>query len=119
MLPGLSSTRRPADPGLRSQLPQTKFIVKTEQRRSIVWLGGGVLLAGLLPLLLYSLLLGRVAAWPNLPDGQAQAFRDTPPFEQWMVVVVACGIKPAYMLISLLSIIWLWRQRAPDLVALR
>lgn len=40
-------------------------------------------------------------------------------FEQWLVVVVAFGIKPVYVLISLLTIIWLWRQRSPDLVALR
>src|ERR1017187_6341686 len=119
MLPGLSPTRWPADPGLRSQLPQKKFIVKTDQPGTVVWLAGGVLVAGLLPLLLYWLLLGHVDAWTTLLNGPAPAFRDTGRFEQWLVVIVAFGIKPAYMLISLLSIIWLWRQRAPDLVALR
>lgn len=84
-----------------------------------MWLAGGVLVAGLLPLLLYWLLLGHVDAWTTLLNGPAPAFRDTGRFEQWLVVIVAFGIKPAYMLISLLSIIWLWRQRAPDLVALR
>ena len=87
--------------------------MKTNAQKSVVWLGGGVFVAGLLPLLLYWLLPGHVPAWTNLLNGEVPAFRDTSRFEQWLVVSVAFGIKPAYMLISLLSIIWLWRQRAP------
>jgi rhodanese-related sulfurtransferase len=34
--------------------------MKTDRRKSVVWLSGGVLVAGLLPLLLYWFLLGRV-----------------------------------------------------------
>ena len=93
--------------------------MKTDRQKSVVWLGGGVLVAGLLPFLLYWLLPGHVAAWTSLLNGQATAFRDTSRFEQWLVVVVAFGIKPIYILLTTLSIIWLWRQRAPDLVALR
>jgi len=93
--------------------------MKTNQQKSAVWLGGGVLVAGLLPLFLYWLLLGHVDAWTILLNGQAAAFRDTSRFEQWLVVIVAFGIKPIYILITTLLIIWLWRQRAPDLLALR
>ena len=93
--------------------------MKTNQQKSAVWLGGGVLVTGLLPLFLYWLLLGHVDAWTILLNGQAATFRDTSQFEQWLVVIVAFGIKPIYILITTLLIIWLWRQRAPDLTALR
>jgi hypothetical protein len=39
--------------------------------------------------------------------------------EQWLAVIVAFGVKPVYMLLSLGLIIWLWRFRAADLFALR
>ena len=93
--------------------------MKTNQRKSFVWLGGSVLVAGLLPLLLYWLLLGHVDAWTVLLKGQAPTFRASSVFEQWVVVITALGVKPAYMLISLVTIIWLWRRQAPDLAALR
>jgi hypothetical protein len=93
--------------------------MKTDRQKSVAWLGGGVFAAGLLPFLLYWLLSGHVPAWTSLLNGQVPAFRDTSRFEQWLVVVVAFGIKPIYILLTTLSIIWLWRQRAPDLVALR
>src|SRR5579859_3960328 len=83
VLPGLSPTRRPAGPGLRSQLPQAQFIMKTNQQKSAVRLGGSVLVAGLLPLLLYWLLLGHVPAWTTLLNGQVAVFRETSRFEQW------------------------------------
>jgi hypothetical protein len=73
---------------------------------------GGVLAAGLLPLLLYSFVNG--GAVPEPP-----ALRDTSLFEQWLVVIIAFGIKPVYMLLSLIGIILLRRQRSPDLVAMR
>lgn len=189
--------------------------MKTDQRKTTVWLVGGVVVAGLLPLLLYWLLLGRVAsvsvsearsllartnsppvlvdvrppgaysahhvdgavnwpyqaiassanssrmppslkerplllicntglksslathrlgarlgveansvaggmqAWDAIPPGQNSAFRNFSVFEQWLVIITAFGIKPAYTLISLVVIIWLWRRQSPDLVALR
>ncbi|HKW27790.1 MAG TPA: hypothetical protein VJT54_00505 [Verrucomicrobiae bacterium] len=93
--------------------------MKTNLHNSVIWLGGGVLVAGLLPLLLYWLLLGHVPAWTDLLNGQVTVFRDTSRFEQWLVIVTAFGIKPAYTLLSLVVILWLWRQRGPDLAALR
>ncbi|HEX9048269.1 MAG TPA: hypothetical protein VF988_14685 [Verrucomicrobiae bacterium] len=82
-------------------------------------LSAGVLVAGLLPLLLYCFLPGHVPAWTTLLNEQAPAFRVTSQFEQWLVVSVAFAIKPAYILITSILIIWLWRQKAPDLAALR
>ncbi len=189
--------------------------MKTDERKLVVWLGGGVLVTGLLPLLLYWFLLGRIPsvsvsearvllartnsppvlvdvrppevylahhvegavswpyqaiasatdssqmppslkgkqlllicstglrsssathklggrlgveasnvtggmqAWDAIPPGQNSAFRSFDVFEQWVVIITAFGIKPAYTLLSLVVIIWLWRQRGPDLVALR
>ena len=93
--------------------------MKTDQRKSVVWLGGGILVAGLLPLLLYWLMLGHVDAWTTLLNRQAPAFRASSIFEQWVVAITALAVKPAYMLISLVTIIWLWRRQAPDLAALR
>ena len=93
--------------------------MKTNDGKSALWLGGGVLVAGLLPLLLYRLLLGRVDAWTALQAGPAPAFHASSVLEQWVVIVTGFGVKPAYTLISLVAIVRLWRQRAPDLVALR
>jgi len=53
------------------------------------------------------------------PQGPTSGFYATGVFEQWLMVATAFGIKPAYMLLSLIAIIWLWRQHAPDLAALR
>ncbi len=39
--------------------------------------------------------------------------------EQWVVVLTAFVVKPAYMILSLALIIWLWRSGAADLTALR
>lgn len=87
--------------------------MKPEQQNAI-WLGGSVMLAGVLPVLLYGFLPEHL-----FPVERTPAFQSTSLFEQWLVVVTAFGIKPAYVLISLITIIWLWRQRSPDLVALR
>ena len=46
-------------------------------------------------------------------------FRKSPLYEQLLVVVTGFGIKPAYMLLSLILAGVLWRQRSPDLTALR
>jgi hypothetical protein len=40
-------------------------------------------------------------------------------FEQWVVIVTGFGVKPVYTVLSLIVIVRLWRQGAPDLVALR
>jgi len=39
--------------------------------------------------------------------------------KQWLVVLTAFGVKPFYLLVSLGVVLWLWRQRSPDLTALR
>lgn len=64
---------------------------------------------------------GGVEAWLAYGDGQksAAAFRPMSRFEQWMAVFIAFVIKPIYMLLSFVLIVWLWRQRATDLTALR
>ncbi len=53
------------------------------------------------------------AALPDLP------FRDSPACEQWAAVISGFVVKPVYTLLSLVLIIVLWRQAAPDLAALR
>jgi len=81
--------------------------------RMAVSIAGGILLAGLLPLVLY---------WPafNQPiPPESSLIRNIGLFEQWLVVITAFGVKPAYMLLSLVWILWLWRRREKDLVALR
>ena len=82
-------------------------------------IAAGILVAGVLPLVLYRLFFVGVPGFlvdslhPTLP------FRATSLFEQWLVVITAFGVKPAYMVLSLLWIIWLRRQTSPDLAALR
>jgi rhodanese-related sulfurtransferase len=50
---------------------------------------------------------------------QIAGLHETPVFEQWVAVLTAFGVKPTYMLATLAIILVLWRQRAPDLAALR
>lgn len=78
-----------------------------------LYLWGSVLVLGLLPLVLYS-----SAFRQPFPPGCLVA-RNIDVLEQWLVVITAFGAKPAYMLLSLVWIIWLWRCQATDLVALR
>ena len=76
-------------------------------------LGAGILLAGVLPLVLY---------WPAFHQpvqSELSPVHNVGLLEQWLVVITAFGVKPTYMLLSLLWIIWLWRSQAADLVALR
>jgi rhodanese-related sulfurtransferase len=49
----------------------------------------------------------------------ALPFREAPAYEQWAAVVTGFGVKPVYMLLSLVLVGVLWRRRAADLVALR
>ena len=84
--------------------------------KSFAVLALSVLTAGLLPVLLFPALYGPDAT--GMAAGAACPFRLTSQFEQWIVIVTAFGIKPAYMLISLGLIVWLWRSVASDLSAL-
>lgn len=88
--------------------------MKSAGRSLTLWLSVWVLVAGLLPMVFYWCFPGRFVS-----PGPASGFRSTGVFEQWLVVVTAFGIKPAYMCLSLIAIIWLWRQHSPDLAALR
>ena len=88
--------------------------MKPGARSLALWVSACVLLTGLLPIIYY---------WCSpsqfMSQGPTGGFRTASLFEQWLVVVTAFGIKPAYMLLSLIAIIWLWRQHSPDLAALR
>jgi len=88
--------------------------VKTKVQSQALWIGAGALAGGSLPLLLYWLQAATI-----IPPEQTATVHRIHPFEEWVVVVTAFGAKPAYMLISLACVVWLWRQRSPDLVALR
>jgi rhodanese-related sulfurtransferase len=48
-----------------------------------------------------------------------RAVRRSPLHEQWAAVIAGFGVKPAYMVLSLVLIIVLWRSASPELVALR
>jgi hypothetical protein len=77
----------------------------------------GILVAGLLPLLM--MFQPRFAALPMTSGQGDMPVRSPAPFEQWLVVITAFGVKPMYMLLTLIWILWLWRRRASDLAALR
>ena len=64
---------------------------------------------------------GGLQAWLAYGDGRKSdlPLRPMSRFEQWLAVIVAFGIKPVYMLLSFILILWLWRQRAVDLAFLR
>ena len=71
----------------------------------------GIIVAGILPLIL---------SWPAFAQPPSpESYREIGVLEQWLVVITAFGVKPAYMLLSLAWIVWLWRRQAADLVALR
>ncbi|MCL2640682.1 MAG: rhodanese-like domain-containing protein [Phycisphaerales bacterium] len=57
----------------------------------------------------------------RIADGSLVDFpsRELTQFEQWIAVISGFGVKPTYMLLSLILIAVLWRSKASDLVALR
>jgi hypothetical protein len=74
--------------------------------------------AAAIPEMLYPLVKGLVrdplaAGWEALP------FQPMSLVQQWQVMFYAFGVKPLYMVLSFLLIVWIWRQRAADLTALR
>lgn len=87
--------------------------MRPERNHLSLWLWAGIVVGGLLPLLVF---------WPAFQPsaaGGAPVVRDISLFEQWLVVLTAFGVKPAYMVLSLVLILWLRGQTARDLVALR
>ena len=83
------------------------------RKRSIIVLS--IIVVGILPVLLYSLISYPSASGPIEPS----AFRDSPLHEQWAAVLTGFGVKPAYMALSLVLVIILWRRKLPELAALR
>lgn len=68
--------------------------------------------ACILPLLLFRIV-------DTAAPGPLAAVRPLSPWLQWATVVIAFGVKPLYMILSLLIALWLRRRRAPDLAALK
>ena len=66
-------------------------------------------------------LSGGMAAWDAGPSARHTPSRLRPMSiaQQCIAVATGFGVKPAHMVLCVLVILWLWRQRAPDLVALR
>jgi len=64
---------------------------------------------------------GGISAWNTIAGGKCIALnaRHISTAEQWLAVVTAFGVKPLYMLLAFIWIVWLWRREEPDLVALR
>ena len=82
--------------------------------KQIVLLNALTVAVGVVPLLLWMLPL----TCPVIPkDGLP--LHSMSLFEQWLAVIVGFGVKPVYVVLSLVLIIWLWRQRARDLAMLR
>jgi hypothetical protein len=76
----------------------------------------GIVVAGLLPLLLYEYFF-KLSGAPAPPE--ALPVCPLSLFEQWLAVLTAFVVKPTYMSLSLVLIVWLWRSPAADLAALR
>ena len=83
------------------------------RKRSIIV--SAIIVVGILPVLLYSLVTYPGVSGPIEPS----AFRDSPLHEQWAAVLTGFGVKPAYMALSLVLVIILWRRKLPELAALR
>jgi hypothetical protein len=54
-----------------------------------------------------------------LPDAIIPAFRASPIYEQWAVVMAFFGIKAIYSLIALAIVVLLWHRKEADLSAIR
>lgn len=82
----------------------------------IFWLSLAIAIGGILPIGFFALHVPSPATEPAVGAMTTQAMTMT---EQWLAMAIAVAIKPLYLLIALGTVIWLWRQRAADLVALR
>ena len=85
---------------------------------SMILIGLAILGAGILPVLLYRLVAlecsGVAAA-----KCAAMTTRVMTLAEQWLAITAGFVVKPLYMLLAFIWIVWLWRRREPDLSALR
>jgi len=86
--------------------------------QSSIWLWLTILVVGCLAVVIY-----QFSGWDELAASStkcaALATRHMSPAEQWLAVLCAFFVKPVYMLLSLVWIVWLWRRTEPDLTALR
>jgi hypothetical protein len=73
---------------------------------------------GTVLVMLYPLVRDRVPD-PLAAGVAALPFQAMSQVQQWQVVLYAFGIKPLYMALSFLLIVWIWRQKAADMTALR
>jgi hypothetical protein len=73
---------------------------------------------GTVLVMLYPLVRDRVPD-PLAAGVAALPFQAMSRIQQWQVVLYAFGIKPLYMVLSFLLIVWIWRQKAADMTALR
>jgi hypothetical protein len=88
--------------------------MKPLSKRALLGINLTAVLVGLAPIFLYSLYFaGSVAPSLDVP------FHSLRPFEQWLAVGIAFGVKPLYMALALGWMVWLWRQPARDLASLR
>ena len=62
---------------------------------------------------------GGMEAWNTSAGESLAAPREMTALEQGLAVITGFGVKPTYMVLSLVLIVALWRQHAPDLAALR
>jgi rhodanese-related sulfurtransferase len=56
---------------------------------------------------------------PAAGDSSGLPFRDSSLAEQWGAVVTGFVVKPLYTFLAFVLVVWLWRQKAADLAALR
>lgn len=82
---------------------------------SLPLIAAAILVTGILPVLTYGLV---DPAWFENADA-ALAAREMSGTEQWLAVAAGFVVKPVYMLLAFIWIVWLWRRTDPDLVALR
>jgi hypothetical protein len=90
--------------------------MKSLAKNQMLWIGLAIGAAGILPPIIFRSAFVEAGALPPL---DTLPMRDTTWLEQWLVVITSFGVKPTYMLLSLLWIIWLWKRGESDLVALR
>lgn len=86
---------------------------------SLLLLGLVILVAGLLPILLYRFVPLDGILEAVTTDTAGPSVRDMSTAEQWLAIIAGWVVKPIYMVLSLIWIVWLWRRSEPDLVALR
>jgi hypothetical protein len=97
--------------------------------RQNFWLSLLIVAGGALPIILFATgafpgaeLAGAGDLGGNLSASaqcMAPSLRSLSMIDQWMTVVTGFGIKPIYILIATVLVCWLWKQKSPDLAALR